>query len=112
MAMVYLALLLSFQLYEPVWPYASVREVVLLGSSVILGSIGIGLLLWWDIGGESQVKLRVSAGERVRECCKLDERALSDWEQIKLFFKHNSHTTYQYRIFSEMEWGFDLVKEN
>ena len=54
MAMVYLALLLSFQLYEPVWPYASVREVVLLGSSVILGSIGIGLLLWWDIGVPSQ----------------------------------------------------------
>ena len=54
MAMVYPALLLSFQLYKPVWPYASVREVVLLGSSVILGSIGIGLLLWWNIGVLSQ----------------------------------------------------------
>ena len=43
---------------------------------------------------------------------KLDERALSDWEQIKLFFKHNSHTTYPYRIFSEKEWGSDLVKES
>ena len=43
---------------------------------------------------------------------KLDERALSDWEQIKLFFKHNSHTTYPYRIFSEKEWGFGLVKES
>ena len=40
---------------------------------------------------------------------KLDARALSDWEQIKLFFKHNSHTTYPYRVFSETEWGFDYV---
>ena len=53
MAIVYVALLFSFQLYKPVWPYASVREVVLLGSSVTLGSIGIGFLLWWDIGTPS-----------------------------------------------------------
>ena len=43
---------------------------------------------------------------------KFSGRDVSDWEQIELFFQHNSHITYPYRVFSETEWGYDLIEDN
>ena len=46
MGVTYVVALMTFKLYNTIWPYAGIREVMWLAYSCIVGSIGVGLLTW------------------------------------------------------------------
>ena len=46
MGLTYVVALVTFKLYDTIWSYAGTQEIMSLAYSCIVGSIGVGLLIW------------------------------------------------------------------
>ena len=92
MGMVYVAILIAFKLYNTAWSYASIREVIWLGCSCILGAVSVGLIMWWKIGLPSTAfMIAIVSGALcfiLFSGIKFAFRIRNEWVQQKIYRPH------------------------